>query len=254
MIRVIASDMDGTLLGTDHRPTSENIKAIREARRKGIDFVVVTSRSFPGIEDGLKRSGLINGYVLNGGAEVRSGDGGLRESIPMGKKQCIYVGKRILSLPVTLTVSAGEQDFVIRDERALSNVLASEKPVYKMYICAEDRNVLGKIRHSLRDSREISVTSSYMNNLEITDVKAQKGPVLEQYLTGLGYDMEEIMVIGDSLNDHSMFSLDFGLKVAMGNAVPELKRIATYVTKTNDESGAAYAIREMMKRREGEKI
>ena len=89
MIRVIASDMDGTLLGTDHKATPENIDAIREARQSGVDFVVVTSRSFSGIEDKMKRSGLINGYVLNGGAEVRLGDGLLLESIPMERNSVL---------------------------------------------------------------------------------------------------------------------------------------------------------------------
>ena len=55
--------------------------------------------------------------------------------------------------------------------------------------------------------------------MEITDARAQKGPILKEYIESLGYTMDEVMVLGDSLNDYSMMSMDFGATVAMGNAV-----------------------------------
>ena len=58
--------------------------------------------------------------------------------------------------------------------------------------------------------------------------------------------MDQVMVLGDSLNDYSMFSLDFGATVAMENATPEIKEIAKYVTKSNREDGVAYAIDKML--------
>ena len=56
------------------------------------------------------------------------------------------------------------------------------------------------------------------------------------------------MVLGDSLNDYSMISMDFGATVAMGNAVPEIKNAAKYITKTNNEFGVAYAVDEVLKK------
>ena len=50
------------------------------------------------------------------------------------------------------------------------------------------------------------------------------------------------MVLGDSMNDYSMLSMDFGAVVAMENAVPEVKAVAGYVTKSNEDLGAAHAI------------
>ena len=52
----------------------------------------------------------------------------------------------------------------------------------------------------------------------------KKGPILKEYIESLGYTMDEVMVLGDSLNDYSMMSMDFGATVAMGNAVSELKK------------------------------
>ena len=71
---------------------------------------------------------------------------------------------------------------------------------------------------------KIAVASSFESNVEITDARAQKGPILKEYIESLGYTMDEVMVLGDSLNDYSMMSMDFGATVAMGNAVSELKK------------------------------
>ena len=77
-------------------------------------------------------------------------------------------------------------------------------------------------------------------------MEAQKGPVLKQYIESLGYSMEEVMVLGDSLNDYSMLSMDFGATVAMENAVPEIQKVAKYITKSNEEFGVAHAIRKVL--------
>lgn len=77
-------------------------------------------------------------------------------------------------------------------------------------------------------------------------MEAQKGPVLKEYIEALGYTMDEVMVLGDSLNDYSMISMDFGATVAMENAVPEIKKAAKYITKSNNEFGVAYAINQVL--------
>ena len=120
-------------------------------------------------------------------------------------------------------------------------------PVYKLFLFSDDLEMLDKIRRRLEKNPEIAIASSFISNLEITDVKAQKGPVLKKYIESLGYTMDEVMVFGDSLNDLSMLSMDFGATVAVENAVPEVKRAAKYITKSNDENGVAYAIRELLR-------
>ena len=92
----------------------------------------------------------------------------------------------------------------------------------------------------------IAVASSFANNLEITDVNAQKGPVLKAYIESLGYSMDEVMVFGDSMNDYSMLSMDFGATIAMDNADEKLKTVAKYVTKSNVEDGVAYTIDKLL--------
>ena len=118
--------------------------------------------------------------------------------------------------------------------------------MYKIFIFAEDVELLGQLSAELRENPAIAVASSFVYNQEITAVEAQKGPVLKEYIESLGYTMDEVMVLGDSLNDYSMISMDFGATVAMGNAVPEIKEAAKYITKSNNEFGVAYAIDQVL--------
>jgi hypothetical protein len=113
-------------------------------------------------------------------------------------------------------------------------------------VVSADIEALGRIKNILERTNELAVSSSLDINLEITDVRAQKGPILKQYIESLGYTMDEVMVFGDSLNDYSMLSMDFGATVAMENAEPEIKRVAKYVTRSNAEDGVAYTIEKML--------
>ena len=72
MIKVIASDMDGTLLGNDHKPAPETLAAVKEACSAGIRFMICTGRNFPGAMNELEGADLICDYIVGSGAEVRN--------------------------------------------------------------------------------------------------------------------------------------------------------------------------------------
>ena len=65
MIKVIASDMDGTLLGNDHKVAPETLKAIHEACDAGIRFMIATGRNFKGAMEELKETDIFCDYILN---------------------------------------------------------------------------------------------------------------------------------------------------------------------------------------------
>ena len=120
-------------------------------------------------------------------------------------------------------------------------------PISKMFLVSDDWKLLLEIKKELEKEENYAVSSSFKNNLEITHIKAQKGPILKQYIESLGYTMDEVMVLGDSLNDCSMLEMDFGATIAMANADEEIKKVAKYITKSNEEDGVAYVIDEMLK-------
>ena len=286
MIKVIASDMDGTLLGEDHKIAPETLSSIKEACDAGIRFMICTGRNFPGAMNELEGADLTCDYIVGSGAEVRDPRQQVVRSTAISPRLCREIYETVRKYPISVTFCTDGDDYRIgteeeveeslirqiqafhlnqcRDEirdtelyqrmkkntRVISGIEELEKaglPVYKLFLFSGDLEMLDKIRRELEKNQEIAVSSSFENNLEITDVKAQKGPVLKEYIESLGYTMDEVMALGDSLNDYSMLSMDFGATVAMENAVPEIRRVAKYTTRSNVEFGAAYAIRELLR-------
>lgn len=287
MIKVIASDMDGTLLGDDHKPAPETLAAVKKACDAGIRFMIATGRNFPGAMAELKDAELVCDYIVGSGAEVRNPQQEVVVTHPISIELCRAIYEEIRDYPLSVTFCTDGYDYKIgtpeeieeslmlqmhlffsnqpREELAktetyrrikkstrsmsdMDELEAAGVPVYKLFLYSEDKAMLDEMNVQLQRNKDIAVASSFPTNLEITDVKAQKGSVLKEYIESLGYTMDEVMVLGDSLNDLSMISMDFGATVAMANADPEVKSAAKYITKSNTEFGVAYAIEELLKR------
>ncbi len=287
MIKVIASDMDGTLLGDDHKPAPETLAAVKEACDAGIRFMIATGRNFPGAMAELEGTGLVCDYLVGSGAEVRDPQQNIVSRRPISIELSKEIYDAVKEFPVSVIFCTDGYDYRLgtaeeveesillelelfhsslsREELVQTPIYQRTKsrtkyvtdlrdlekegvPIYKLFLFSMDTDMLDRINDKLQKNPDIAVASSFPTNLEITDVKAQKGPVLKEYIESLGYTMDEVMVFGDSLNDYSMLSMDFGATVAMGNADQVIKDAAKYVTKTNTELGVAYAIRELLKR------
>lgn len=281
MIKVIASDMDGTLLGDDHMPAPETIAAVKRACDAGIRFMIATGRNFPGAMEQLQGCGLTCDYIVSSGAEVRNPAGEIVQVNPLGTDLVRDIYERVKDFPISVIFCTDGDDYrlgtpeeveeglilqlqtfhlgmsreeLIRTDLyrrmkkrtksfpALSELDRIGSPFYKLFLFSMDTDLLARVSAVLEKDDRIAVASSFETNLEITAVEAQKGPVLKSYIESLGYQMDEVMVLGDSLNDYSMISMDFGATVAMENAVPEIKKAAKYITKTNAELGVAFAI------------
>lgn len=255
MIKVIASDLDGTLLGENHKIASQTSEAIRHACDFGIRFIIVTGRNFQGTMKGLGGAGVVCDYLVNSGAEVRNAEGVLLRSIPIHNSLCKKIFAVLAKYPVTSIFGTNKGDYQvdIYGEKELAKSVGNfwnkdeDLSVYKIFLRSEDQGMLRRIEGDLEKIKGIAVSSSFSTNLEITDIRAQKGPVLKEYIESLGYQMLDVMVFGDSRNDGSMLSIDFGATIAMGNAEPEIKEKAKFVTKSNTEGGVAYAINELLR-------
>ena len=105
----------------------------------------------------------------------------------------------------------------------------------------KDVEVINRMKKILSKIEGLEVSSSFLDNIEITDVKAQKGIILSKVAEKMGLNNDEVLVLGDSFNDYSMFT-EFTESVAMGNAIPEIKEVAKYITDTNVNHGVAKAI------------
>lgn len=281
MIKVIASDMDGTLLDNDHQITPQTVEAIRRACSRGIRFIITTGRNFSQAMEQLHGCDITCDYILSSGAEIRNSRQEIVSRTAMDMDVCREVFQILQKWPVSVIFCTDSVDYRIgspemaeesilqqlkvfhmnmepeellktelyqrikentRFIRDISELESTGKPVYKIFLFSGDVDMLKEIQKELSENPEIAPASSFETNLEITDVKAQKGPALKAYIESLGYTMDEVMVFGDSMNDYSMLSMDFGATVAVANAMPEIKAAAKYITKSNQGQGVAWAI------------
>lgn len=287
MIKVIASDMDGTLLNEEHQVSKRTAEVIKKACEKGIRFMVVTGRTFQGAVQGLGESNLVCDYIVSSGAQVRNSKKEVVFNGLLKMEGCKKIQAVLDKYPVYSIFCTDHLEYCLGDEKEfeqniLSHIKAFDEtipvnelkshpmydllkektirvedfeqlermqlPISKIFLFVDHGSMPDGLERELKEIPNMAISSSGDNNLEITDVTAQKGPVVKNYIESLGYTMEEVMLFGDSMNDYSMLSMNFGATIAMENAEPEIKKICKYVTKSNKEDGVAYAVEELLKK------
>lgn len=280
MIKLIASDMDGTLLNDDHMISEGNLKAIRKAQEMGRHFTIVTGRDYGAVKSYLEECDLKCECILSNGAEYRDVNGNVIESVYMNKDSvkivfdilneaglCIqlmtnngsYVSnkesdkKAIIDRFKLFNPKMNEQEveeFVekFHEERGMKyiddvyDILEGNVEVLKIVTFDNDEKLIANLKDKLKEStNDLAVASTFSNDIEISDIKAQKGLILAKTIEKMGIDKSEVIVLGDSFNDYSMFT-EFENSYAMENAIPEIKEIAKYITDSNNNDGVAKAI------------
>jgi Cof subfamily protein (haloacid dehalogenase superfamily) len=283
-MKLIAIDMDGTLVNKQLKVTKENAMAIKEAKNKGHLVVIATGRSYDEARFALSDAELHIPLICVNGAEIRSDDWEILTSVPIPHFQYeqiqevlskediyyeLYTNKGtytanrerayevIKDIVLTTNPEATDDDVqkaaLRRIKLGLVHVVNSYKEllnqegieVYKLLAFDANHEKLTRTSQELKQMDELAVSSSSRNNLEITNSEAQKGVALEKFAQMHDICMKDTMAIGDNYNDVSMLERA-GTSVAMGNAEEEIKQIAQYVTKTNEESGVAHAIRNFL--------
>ncbi|WP_067729445.1 Cof-type HAD-IIB family hydrolase [Oceanobacillus damuensis] len=283
-MKLIASDLDGTLLNEDGIVSEENASAIRKALSQGIEFVVATGRSYDAASKPLQEAGITCPVIsLNGAIAYTENKMELR-SVPLdhgvSKKilevckaadmymefftnEGIYSVSREYFLEVLIDImkSANPQisDEEVREKAELRFQLEpvhfienyeeifkkKDIIIYKVLAFSLKQEKLKEVHAKMETEKDIKITSSGDINLEFNHPEAQKGIALKAFAESKGIGMADVMAIGDNWNDESMLKMA-GRGVAMANAVPGIKELCGYQTKTNMEHGVAYAIEEML--------
>ncbi|WP_297818295.1 Cof-type HAD-IIB family hydrolase [uncultured Lactobacillus sp.] len=281
MIKLIASDMDGTLLNSKMQISQKNIDAIKKAQANGIEFLIATGRAPAESKKLVQSTGVKTGFINLNGAMVFNSQGKLMVKEPIKRDKAleiihllektgyyfeiitaehVYSNSRMhrianfahlvtglnknISFKRAVSVAAGSDQVLkvnfVKDYRELISQPNFE--VMKL-IAFNDRGeeAFVNIKKDLSKLGDIVVTASGANNIEVNSIKAQKGIALMDYAKLRGYKKQEVAAIGDNLNDESMISMA-GCGVAMANAIPKIKELASFVTKNNNEDGVAYAI------------
>ena len=286
MIKLIASDMDGTLLNNNHKIPKENVELIKFAKKHGIEFVVATGRAYYEALPALKAKNISCDVISFNGGIIYDKNGKIINITPMELKDLYYTIKILKSLDIsyqlytknTIYTNSIETDITayidlirangeepnekhLREEAKNKLKLGhiTEVENIELYINQENNpaikvigisNDISKLKNAtelLSGNTNISVTSSGANNIEIMDKKATKGEALKIVCDIHNISLENTVAIGDNLNDQAMLEI-VKYSIAMKNGNKALKEHAKYITdKTNTEGGVADSVMNLLK-------
>ncbi|SEL19450.1 hypothetical protein SAMN04488700_1268 [Carnobacterium iners] len=281
MIKLIASDMDGTLLNEKMVISDINAKAILAAQKKGIHFMIATGRGYSEAKPLIEEVGISCPLITLNGAQVYNEKGEIIENIGLSKEtvKAILEKTKALGLYCEMTTSLGVySDNKAKRIEAVASLIYRTNPdtSFKMaVVLAAARleimninyvtdykelidddsieilkiivfsgagpKVLQPLAEDLKETGDLAITASFVNNIEINHVKAQKGLALVRAAQALDIHTDDIMALGDNYNDVSMLKVA-GYSVAVENAEEGVKAHAKYLTSTNSENGVAESI------------
>ena len=265
-IKLIAVDLDGTLLSSTNSILPETEKTLKNAISEGIQVVLATGRPLSGVMPFNKQLGLagnkqynivFNGAVIQNlaGDVLMNQEMNYQDFSNMRKLQrlahvnlhfetpeCFWTCDR--DLGANLAVNAAMTNNMIKVRRAeeIPQDFAFNKVGFSM---AEDVNEVEKLWNNIPEwaFAKYDIVRSFSTNIEINIKDASKGNALMVLADRLKIDQSQVMVFGDQGNDISMFSNPNFKKVAMGNAIELIKDSADYVTDDNDHDGIARALK-----------
>jgi Cof subfamily protein (haloacid dehalogenase superfamily) len=269
-VRLIALDIDGTLLDSQWKLPEANRSAIAEATRRGIEVALVTGRRYDFAMPIARKIDAPLTMIVSNGALIRTHDGEthLRHLLPR------EVAARVLEITKPWRDGTGVVFDRLRENQVILEVMETDDPIRTAYY-ARNKEFLaqavplescltedplqvmlsGKVA-PMRDAEAVLRAEQTTKNfgiastvyesrdfamIDVIHPHCSKGSSLKEWATLRGLAREEVMAIGDNHNDLEMLSFA-GIPVVMGNCVPELRNFGWHETCSNDENGVAAAI------------
>jgi Cof subfamily protein (haloacid dehalogenase superfamily) len=269
-VKLIALDIDGTLLDSKWTLPEANRAAIAAATRRGIEVALVTGRRYDFAMPIALQVGTPLTMIVSNGALIRTKDGRthLRHLLPR------ETATRVLEITRRWREGCGVVFDRPRENQVMLEVIATDDPIRGAYY-ARNKEFIGQavplescltedplqvmLTGKVEPMREaeavlrraqaangygIAATVYESRDFAMIDVihpQCSKGAALAEWAALRGLTREEVMAIGDNHNDMEMLSFA-GIPVVMGNCVPELRNFGWHVTASNDHNGVAAAI------------
>ncbi|MDQ0256950.1 HAD superfamily hydrolase (TIGR01484 family) [Evansella vedderi] len=235
-IKLIALDMDGTLLKDNHEVSPANRKAIKVAKEQGIHIVLSTGRSILSCKEYADSLELDSYLVTVNGSEIWDTQGNLIDQNP--------IDAELIEMLWDLKMKHNTQYWAISSEKVWRDDFPTDiqsQNWLKFGFHFEDAKIQKEVTELLTKHEALEVSNSSPTNLEINAAGINKGFALEKVCNWLDITMDNVMAVGDSLNDIVMIK-EAGVGVAMGNAQQKVKDAANWVTSSNNDDGVARAI------------
>lgn len=271
-IRLIATDLDGTLLNSQGTASSHTIEVLHRANDMGYYVVPATGRSYfvlPPELDSIPHSYLL---INSGAAVIERGTGKYIYRAGISRETLVQFDRIIRNYNVACNYVTDAGPYMLRSQHAafISDIMCGNRSrddfwtrffrdrilefddfdqwldsqtssVLKINLYFRDAESKAQIPPQLTPFTDLVICHSPSGDLEITDRCATKGKGLLALADHLHISPEEIIAFGDSDNDIEMFK-SVGIGVAMANAIPETLAAADRITASNDEDGVARGI------------
>lgn len=265
MIKLIAIDLDGTLLNSQKKITDNSLEVLQKAKKKGVKVVICTGRPLASISSFIERLGLneVGDYSItfNGGLIQKNDTGEVLREYTLSLKDVQKVAQELERVQLPADVVSNQKVFHLMPQpskhasfyselnplmsysKRMLTDLKEEETFNKMVVAAEATYLDEQI---LKLSEEVKQEFTFVKSrdclLEVLNKEVSKGQAVANLAHYLGIKQAETMAIGDEANDLSMIEYA-GVGVAMENAVEVVKAQADFITTSNDEEGVANVVK-----------
>lgn len=270
--KVIAFDLDGTLLNKESDLSSYTKQVLALLYEKGVTLVVASGRSFQSLPEVIFELPYFSYAITNNGAEIYQ----LKDKkkiyqismkpdvvdkiiaifvdmpvvLELYSDGVAFVEEKLYQQPELFGITGKRKKYFLSTRKLVKNpqVFVKNHNIEGIGILFKEDNLKEKIWLDLkRDFSSIAITSSIKRLLEISDYAVDKGSALVYLLDHLGFSQMEAMAFGNAYNDITMLER-VGKSVAVANACEELKKIADVITRNNDLDGVALYLEKALKK------
>lgn len=251
-IKAIVSDIDGTLLDSPRQThlSERMLTAIITLKNLGVEFYLATSRSFPNVKHLLEVLPSQNPAILYGGAEIIQPDGTILVQYSIASDKVVKIIEITSKLDFSI-ITDGANGRKHYQPGATPNDIENPDNLKRIVVFQVSPELVGSVVERFSGVADISchvVPSGEvagMFNIHLTDNRADKGQATKELAQVVGISPSEMLAVGDGHNDLSLFEA-VGYKVAMGNAVDELKQKADRVIGDVADDGLAEFLEELV--------
>jgi hypothetical protein len=258
LIKLVAIDLDGTLLNSQHELSARNEQALYQAMKEGVQIVLATGKTRYSALDLIRHLDLKSAGIYSQGLILYDGDGTVRFQHTMDDevaRQVIdYADLHEISLLVYSGMSLYTNQFT--DDPTRITQYGEPEPIVEAKLCDIVGNVpinklifmdtpstITKIRAELADqlAGRATVVQALEEMLEVMPNGISKGTAFRFLVDDIGLRQAETMAIGNAENDIEMIEAA-GIGVAVENSMDSLKAVADVIVPSNDDDGVAVAI------------
>jgi Cof subfamily protein (haloacid dehalogenase superfamily) len=286
-LKLIVSDLDGTLLNSSREISEKNAKALLAAQQQGVEIAVATGRNYGNAKAVCARAGLKPHIISNNGSFVYNKEGERIAAMTLDKQhiwhamewlnarryfytlctdQAVYIlkssqtivrqehkaAKQLVKMITEEDLCRDLQEFMTMDATVLvddfTEVVNKEALFGNISVITLDQDKLQQGRAYFSKYPGMAMTIAGDDIFEMIHTEASKGNALEKLVEHLGISIKDSMAIGDNYNDISMLR-KAGISVAIGNAEEDVKKVCKYVSFTNEMDGVAHIVQHVLRSR-----